>query len=289
MNSLTIVSPYNAELLNRVKGQVVTIIVRDPNSICMASADVVQSGNELGQIILETDLALEDIPFVNDWKELPLVVRTTSFGKFRNLVKKLDLLRGLDLRVYLPCSDRDNFANLRILSSVGIRCGVTFHADAVDWEALADLMTYALLERIPHAPIEPFQFVAERYTPGGSVDWGPVYYDDPKSFVHLDVEGRVALSPGELEKKEFIAPDYSTVDKAILSAAIERRLQTWRQHFLENRTCARCEAWRVCLGKFDPGRKEAAGCVTFFSEMMDVVEQFQSMMVRPDGRSTWRP
>jgi hypothetical protein len=284
MNLPNIVCPYNPALLNRLKGQVIVMRVEGTESISKTVADVAQSGNQLRQMIVETNLPLDSIEYRDEWKDIPLTIRASSFGKFRNLVKKLDIMRRLSLCVYLPCTDHTNMVGLRILSSVGIRCGVTFEGDVVDWEDLADLMTYAVFERTPHAPIEPFMFIATNYKSNAYTDWGTVYCDHPSTFLHLDSEGHVALSHKELNKKQFIAMDYFAVTESSLLEAIEQRSQAWRQYFVDNRVCARCPAWRICLGKFDPGTQENTGCAAFLSEMMEAAEQYQIRQIRPAAR-----
>jgi hypothetical protein len=277
VSSRNIVCPYNTALLNRLKDHVVIVRVEGTDVISKAAADVVYSGNQLRLVIVETDLALDSIEYYDQWKDIPLALKASSLGKFRNLVKKLDTMRNLNLCVYLSCSDHKNIVGLRILSSVGIRCGVTFDEGDVDWEDLADLMTYAVLERTPHAPIEPFMFIATHYKSDAHTDWGTVFCDDPNTFLHLDSEGHVALSLKELNKKQFIAMDYFGVTPSFLSEVIGQRSQTWRDYFLDNGACARCVGWRVCLGKFNRGSRQVDGCEAFFSEMMEVAEQYQSI------------
>ena len=140
-------------------------------------------------------------PKASPWRSWPL-----PSGRFRDLARHLDRLRKLNLRVYLPCDHADNLASLRILSSVGIPCCADFRDGGTDWEALADLATYAVLERTPHAAMEPFAFMAANYHSADRLDWGRVFFDDPRHFLHLSEDGRVALSQAELAEGRFVAP-----------------------------------------------------------------------------------
>ncbi len=45
----------------------------------------------------------------------------------------------------------------RILSSLGVRVSLDLSTGLIDWEALSDLLSYAVYGRCPHAPIELFE------------------------------------------------------------------------------------------------------------------------------------
>lgn len=282
MNSKKIVCPYNPALLDRLSGRVVVVRVDDPTQVASAAADVTKSHNELFCVILELKVPVDQIALQDEWKGIPIALMAPSLGKFRNLVKELELLRKLNLRVYLPCSNLENLSGLRILASVGVPCCVTFDRGETNWEALTDLMTYAVLERAPHAPIEPFVFIASHYDPCAYTEWSSIYFDDPKQFLHLDSKGRVALSHAELLKEKFIAKDISEIEDTAACPTYVEKFDAWRQFFLNNHPCACCEGWRVCLGKFAPnGRgKKSKGCTAFFSEMMEVSQRYKALQLQ---------
>jgi hypothetical protein len=283
-----IVSPNNRLLLQSFTGFSVVLRLNDCPRLAEGVENVRQSGNSLCCVIMEfnrplADIALEDYP-----PQIPLAVMVPALGRFRDLAGNLDRLRHLNLRVYLPCDHPDNLSSLRILASVGIPCCADFRYGRNDWDALADLATYAVLEQAPHAPIEPFAFMAANYHPGHYLDWGRVIFDDPGHFLHLDEDGRVALSPAELVEKRFVASNLQEINSPAEFPPIRRRLRSWRHYFTDNHPCAFCAAWRICRGKFSAGLSDNAGCAVFFQEMLELVRQARALHLAREKRRIWQ-
>ena len=220
---------------------------------------------------------------------IPLAVVAPSLGRFRDLARHLDRLRTLNLRVYLPCGQPGNLAGLRILSSVGVHCCADFRKGGTDWEALADLATYAVLERTPHAAMEPFAFMAANYPASHRLDWGRVWFDDPRHFLHLDGNGRVALSQAELAEGRFVAHSLDEIQAPAEFPPIRERLRSWRTYFVDGHPCAFCGGWRLCLGKFSRDPAAPGGCAEFFLEMIDLVRRQAALPAAPEERQIWQP
>jgi hypothetical protein len=289
MNLPRIVCPPNKSLLRSLTGYTVAVRVSNPGDAAEAAAQVQKSGNNLLCVIIDSNSALEAIEFREDQKDIPLAIRANSLGKFRNLAKHINKLRDFNLRVYLPCDNLKNLAGLRILSSMGISSCAVFGNGKTDWEALTDLMTYAVLEQAPHAAIEPFAFIATNYDPFSYLEWGSIYFDDPKSFLYLDRKGRVALSQTELSKGRFIAENISEIAAAGEFPAIGERAEAWRQYFVDNHPCASCGGWKICLGKFTAHLTENRGCAAFFLEMIEVARQYKGRGVDRKECRIWQP
>jgi len=265
-----LVCPHERALIDRLQGRTVCVRVGAARDIAAAAAEVRQR-NTLACVICES-VPIEDIDVEDDWQGVPIALMAPSVGRFRNIAKKVDALRKLNLRVYLSC-EADNLAGARILASLGIAVCIMFDA-APDWDAMADLMTYALLGPVPHAPIDPFRTIADGYRPAArSDDWGRVFFDDPSRYLHLDAEGRIALSRREMLAGDFVAGDLSKLDSLLVKHAIEQRAAAWRELFADDHFCARCKAWRICRARLCDGKAEPDGCDAFFDEMADVIER----------------
>jgi len=117
-------------------------------------------------------------------------------GSFSTVAPRIASLRKLNLRLYLPTHSTENLTALRILTSLGIECAAVITRET-DWEALADLATHALLGLVKHASLQPFEYVAAHYDPQQRTDFGAVYFDDPRAFLHLDRQGSVQVNNGE--------------------------------------------------------------------------------------------
>ena len=281
---MKLVCPHERALIDRLEGRTVCVRVDAARDIAAAAADV-RRRNTLACVICES-VPLEEIEIRDDWHGVPIALMAPSVGRFRNVAKKVAALRKLNLRVYLPA---DDLTGARVLASLGIAVCIDFGA-APDWEALADLMTYALLGPVPHAPIDPFQTIADGYRQTArSDDWGRVLFDDPSRTLHLDAAGRIALSRRELLAGDFIAGDPSKLDSPLVRHAIEERLEAWRNLFAEDHFCARCEAWRICRARLRDGKAAPDGCDAFFHEMAEVIERRRNNPGSKRAAEKWQP
>lgn len=281
------VCPFDEGLLQRLRGRKVVI---EAGSIAEAASAIefVQSMGigDLHCLSIRTPVPLADVPVTEEWKGVPIALHCPTLGRFPEVMRKLLLLHECNIRVYLPAASRKALTALRILSSLGVEVAVDFNGGPVRWEELSDLMTYSLLGLAQHSPIEPFHYVAKHYNANNRTDFGSVYFNDAARFIYVDVGGRVALSREDREAERFIAPMID--EKVDLNEVPEylEHLEGWRAPFLKSEGCAFCLGWRVCLGKFPDGNGQG-GCRPFFTELMDVVEQHQSLEAKK--KETWQP
>ena len=284
---MKLVCPHESRLIDRLDRRDVCIRVDTPNDIAAAAAEV-RRRNTLSCMICAANVPLEEIEVADDWQNIPIALMVPSVGRFRNFAKKVGALRKSNLHIYLP-GKTDNLIGVRVLASLGIPVCILIDT-LPDWDALTDLMTYALLGLVPHAPIEPFQTIANGYrqTSRGD-DWGRVFFDDPSRYLHLDAEGRIALSQPELQAGNFIAPDLSKLDSPEVKNAIEARSEAWRGLFAEDHFCARCKAWRLCRGRVRDGKTAPDGCEAFFHEMAEVIEQRRNKPGSYRSTEKWQP
>jgi hypothetical protein len=288
MSSRKIVCPFDHALIRRFSEREICVRVDDPARIPGAAAMVRESNNRLVCVILDSGKTVDGIELSDEWKDIPIALMAQSMGKFRNVDRSLPLLRKLNLRVFLPYS-AENMTGIRILASVGVPCCIVLESAAggIQWEDLADLMTYSLLEGVPHAPIEPFSYIARHYAPSDYLKWGAAYFEDPDQFLHLDAGGQVALSRGELLDGAFIG-HIDEVESAPGCPALEARVQEWRNVFIKNESCSGCRGFRVCLGKFMREKGDSAACSGFFAEMMEAVEQYLAQNAPVGDTPVWQ-
>jgi hypothetical protein len=284
-----IVCPDSETVLQGFTGRSVALRVDGWDRIASGADQVRKSGNSLFCIIVESDQPLADMEFDGRHQDIPLAVMAPALGRFRDLARNLDRLRNFNWRVYLPCDHPDNLTGLRILSSVGITCCADFRDGRTDWESLADLAAYAVLERAPHAAIEPFAFMAANYPTCRHLDWGRIIFDDPRHYLHLDACGRVALSRAELAENWFVALSLNEIGVPAEFPPIRDRLRSWQHFFIDNHPCASCAGWRLCLGKFSQDLDANAGCAEFFTEMIDLVHRHTAAQAVPEERRLWQP
>ncbi len=289
MKSPRFVCPYDRRLFRVLNGHAVAARVGDAAEIKDAAAAVRESGNVLFCVIVQSDRPLSEIELRDDHRDIPIALMAPAMGSFRSVAKRIDLLRRLNLRVYLPCNAADNLSALRILASLGIHGCVTFVTGPKDWDALADLMTYAVLGRAPHASREPFSYIAANYDRHASVDWRLIEFDDARRFLHLDQSGRIALSADELRRGVFAAQSVGDVSTPALIKAIDDRANIWREYFVDNHPCAACAGWRACLGRFAAERAGAPGCVSLFTELIEAGGVFKASTGNRHAVQIWQP
>ena len=283
----SLVCPNEPALLERLEGRTLCVCVDSPDEI-VAAAKRAGRRNRLHCVICDCATPIEDIKIEASWRGIPIALRAPSTGRFRALSGKLRALRSLNLRVFLAC-DRANLVGARLLASLGIPVCVEFGA-APDWNALADLMVYALLGIAPHAPIEPFETMAGCYhRTQRSEDWGRAWFDDPASYLHLDADGRVALSRRALVASDFVADDAGALETAAVREAIAARREAWRTLFADNHFCARCKAWRICAGRFRDGKTQPDGCEAFFCETAEAIERRRDKTKKNERAAPWQP
>ena len=279
--------PFNENDINRFQGQSIVLKLNDIEKITQTVEHVKNLQIDLKCILIKCQIPLVSIPFQEEWQDIPIALYVPSLGLFRDFINKLPILKKLNIKVYLTTSSKENYTSLRILSSLGINSVVVFDNKYLNWELLSDLMTYSLLGLVKHAPIEPFHFIASHYEPTKRTDFGAVYFEDPSKYLHVDEKGHVALSQKELKSGKYIAKEISELNEFLQSDKYIMRLGEWKEFFLQTDGCAYCQGWRVCLGKFSKVSKKKSGCKKFFSELMDVVEQFQSL--HNNKKETWQP
>jgi len=280
------VCPNERSLLETFQGQTFAVRIRSLDEARCAEANVRECGNTLFCAILESVIPLEAIEFSEDQKDIPLALFVTSIGKVRKFAKRLDLMRQSNMRVYVPANNQENLAGIRILSSLGIHTCAVIDGTGTNWEALIDLMTYAVLGRVPHASIQPFDFIASHYHPEAWTNWGRVYFDDVAEFLHLDAQGRVGLCHKDLMEGRFVAGSVGEIGDPSKFPAIKDRVQSWKRYFLENHPCASCPGWKICLGRLSAHPPD--GCAEFAQEMIQVARQSKSLQTAPEGPSVWQ-
>lgn len=290
MSSHFLVCPFDEPLIHRLGGKSIVPAIKNIEDIPKVIDTLAQAGANLHCLRIFTKAPLSTLPFREEWKHIPIALYTSGLGRFPEFISRLPILRQLNLRVYLSTESDENYTNLRILSSLGIETATAFNLKKIDWERLIDLMSYAFFAQGPHATIDPFHYVSTHYDKNRRSDFGAVYFDDPRTYLHLDKEGRVALSSEDMEAGHFLFENIELIGEIENHKKYQQGLNQWRDVFLNGFGCASCPGWRICLGKFSRTPLEGQGCRDFFTEMMDKVEKYQEIIrQRTEEKIRWQP
>jgi hypothetical protein len=287
MNLPKIVCPNNPGLLRSLSGRTVVVKVKTMAETTLAADTVIDSGNELHCVLVQSDIPLAEVGLQTSDEHVPVALAVPAMGNFRDVARRMDVLKRINLRIFIPCDSAENGVAIRVLSSLGIETCVVIGA-TTNWDALTDLMIYAVLDnRVPHGAIQPFAYMASAFDGSAWLDWSFLYFDGAANFLHLDSSGRVAFSDAELKKGQFVASSLQDLEAAG-DELIMQRTTNWKHYFLENHACTACTGWRLCLGKFSESRAQNPGCAAFFQEMIDVARQHRAMSAPKEGRRLWQ-
>ena len=227
--------------------------------------NVVQVNNHLFCIKLHVKQDITQIVFKKEWQEIPLVIYPNKLGVVRDLIAVLPLLKKLNVKFFLDGATQQNYEAVQILSSLGIYSGIVIHEQA-DWEKLTDLIYYALCSKVPHAPIEPFQYVYDTYNRNRPVNYGTVFFDNPERFEYV-TEGTKQKAEGRKQKTENRG---NSCDCPIDA----KHNNFWQKFFYEPTPCAACAGWRICMGKY-AGLEDKSGCRNFTLELLNMIENIK--------------
>jgi len=241
MEPILIIQDIN--LLEQLKNR--TIVVETENIEMIEPIKVaVETNNHLFCIKLHINQDITSIAFKEEWQNIPLVIYPAGLGIVRDLIALLPVLKKLNVKFFLDGAMPENYEAIQILSSLGIYSGVVINEN-VDWERLTDLMYYALCGKVPHAPIEPFQYVYDMYKRNTLVEYGTVFFDNPDRFI-----------------------DFTTKCTKDTQSA---QIKPWQKFFLEATPCAACAGWRICMGKH-AALEDKSACQDFTIDLLNIIE-----------------
>ena len=282
-----VVCPADAALLRRLASRAVVLRVASLEAIDRAVDDAKQAETLLHCVVVESRHPLGLLTLEERWKDVPIALAVPSFGRLRDVVRLLPLIRQMNIRISLPADSAESLTGLRILSSWGVACMATPGSGSIPWDRFSDLGTYALFGLVPHGSIEPFDYLAKHYAANARTDFRGVWFEDPARFVHMDASGRFAFSSGELAAGDFAGLIPDEVDGIGESDVYRERLESWRRVFLDKDGCASCPGWRICLGAFQDRAHTDPRCRDAFAELLDEIERHQTT-ARKERRELWQ-
>ncbi len=282
-----LVCPFDRELLARFDNQALVVTVDNVDAIHQANNAMSGTRNKIRVIRVTPGCSLGEISFKDDWKKIPLAFYVEELGAWPMVARQLGLMRALNIRVYLPACPRENLTAARMLSSLGISCALHFNGASPDWDLMADLATYALLGRVKHGAIDPFDCLAEEYQPNQRTSFQAVYFNDPRKYLHVNRAGAAALTAEDLAANRFLVDRFEDVTDLDQHPMYQNSAARWQESLLHFDDCACCPGWRICMGFFDAMDPSHEKCRAFCTELMDVVEQYRAKKATEE--EPWRP
>lgn len=290
MNSHVLVIPNDDSLLKDLQGAALVIRTDDHRLIPKIAAGVAGANNHLHTIWLRTDTPLSDITVDEAWAHIPVALYLPGLGSFQTCMRRLPLLRHLNIRIFLSAHIPENFTSVRLLASLGVHSGLWFSDAPIDWEGVNDVMNYSIYSKTNHTPVEPFHYLATNYRREKAITFGPVYFNDPLKYLHLNSSRQIALSDEGLTQGEFVAEGLDSIGALANNERYIETVNKWQSIFQKKDGCAYCAAWRVCMGSFATyydQNPDSPECRRFFNDLLEAVEFYQAQRV-DKGNSLWQ-
>jgi hypothetical protein len=272
MSLHTLVVPDNFSLLDYLRQQKVVVRTSSVEKT-INIYDKVRKKNDLLCIWVNSNNPLSAIDLQDGMRSVPLALWVPEIGSFKKVISKLSVLRECNLRIFLPVHKQKNLTDVRILSSLGIMCGIYFEdmGKSVNWDLIDDLLYYDVYGGVEHAPIEPFFYAVSHYDPKELLYFTTPYFDNPTQFVHIDEDFNLALSRSLLEQGVYFASGLEALDNIEANEHYIAAQRRDEHYFIENRRCAYCPAWRICRGYFEIYCKKDTDCLQFFNDVLEAV------------------
>ena len=269
MSKHIIVLPFDKNLISRLSGKAL-VVMAAPEDDPVDIFTTVERENKLHCITLDAD-TLSEMAFPEEWKHIPLSVRSKGIDSFQDFCPLIPILRQSNVRILIDSSIPSSYTDIRILSSLGIPSGIVI-SKQTDWGLLTDLMTYSIYTKAKHATIEPFNYIANNYSPKHTIDFNAVYFDTHEKYIYLGKNMEVYLGLNDFKQNRNVV---SELDNIASSEAYMLKSNELDNFFLKTDGCAYCSGWKICTGKYQDIKSES-GCRNFFNDMIDASEFHQN-------------
>lgn len=178
-------------------------------------------------------------------EDIPLIVHLGGLGDTFEVLTRLESVRRLSIRVFLVSSREDNFAGLKILSSMGVDCGLLLDGGKIDDDAFADLASYYYLSPAPHASMEPFDYIVKNLRQDRNLDIRTVCFTNPGKYIFAGEDLSFAFSREDLLAGRF-AGRLDEAEEVGFEEEYKYKLEHYYRHFLDLDACSKCPAFKIC-------------------------------------------
>ncbi len=201
--------------------------------------------------------SISQIDFKEGLTHVPLIIYAFDIGDYNVFLSKVNTIRALNIRIFL-CNKADSvFTDLKILASVGIDCGLYMDKGVkMDDESFLDLASYYFMSPVPHATIEPFDFILRHLEEEKNEGFESVYFDNPLHFFKVN-------SADDLTRIVFDEQDDFVL-----------RMSVYYKHFMDLDDCSKCPAFKICDRKMS---NRLGDCQKTMTEIFEYAELCNNM------------
>jgi hypothetical protein len=286
--SHALVIPFTPELMRQAAGADVVVKI-DALSDVVAAIDAAGRNNlKLVRIWARPCANLSEIALCDIPTDLPIALEIAGIGSLARCRAHVSWLSRHNVRLYLPLQSRQNAVDLRVLSSLGLHCCGMITGEEpqnIDWDAVYDLAVYSLFGTQPHGEIDPFSYLRANCGNGRLVDFGQVFFDSPRRYFQVAEDGSISFSRAGMLAGKKIAAKLSAYRDVIGTIEYQLAISEHRSFFEQPTECARCEVWRLCLGRFADSAA-SGGCRAVFQQVIECHEA--DAKKTPSQKQIWR-
>ena len=247
-----LVMKYDEALLKILKNQHIIVFVDTLDCLEQKYAESQRNNNVISMCIDLPYSSISQIDFSENWSRIPLLIFAYNIGDYNLLFSKLNTIRSLDVRIFVSNDSDTAFTDLKIMSSLGIDCGLKMKTGiTMDDDSFLDLASYYYMSPVPHATIEPFNYILRHLTDETSSGFNGAYFEDLSLFAHIaSIEDYKEQEQEEQDILQLRFPDYY-------------------QHFIDLDNCSKCPAFKICDRKMSNRLKS---CQNTMSEVYEYAE-----------------
>lgn len=217
-----------------------------PIIVKIGTLDIVEKGysrysrdNEVLAMFIDMPFtSISNIDYKKEWENIPLVLKAYNIGDYNILLDKINTIKSLDIRFYFSNSSPSICTDLKFLASLGIDCGMFMEDDIkMDDDKFLDLASYYYMSPVPHATIEPFDYILKHLNDESTDNFDNVYVNVESSTRGDD---------------EF-----------------DSKYNDFYIHFMDLNACSVCPAFKICNKKM---QNKLNNCKEVMSEIYEYAE-----------------
>ena len=244
---------YDLELLKSFKNRQIVVFVDTLESLEHKYAEAKRNNNVVAFVVSLPYTSVSQLDFREEWSEIPIVINAYNIGDYEQFFHKVNAIRHLNMRIYLSSSSSTVFTDLKIMSSLGVDCGILLvDGVKVDDEKLLDLASYYYMSPVPHATMEPFEFILRHLRDESNESFQSVYFRNP--LLYIDAE--------------------SVINETVLVDDYELKLLHYYNHFMILDDCSKCPAFKICNKKMF---NMLSSCSQTMNEIYEYAEMRKNM------------
>lgn len=228
----TIILKYDETILKNIKNRRLVVCVDSLDNIESQYVESSRTNDVMAIVVKLPYTSVSDIEFKEEWKQIPLIIFAHNIGDYFRFFTKVDDIRHLNVRIFLCNKSNTVFSDLKIMSSLGVDCGLNIEEGfKMDDEKLLDFASYYFMSPVPHASVEPFEFILRHLSDEANSSFGMVLFDDPLQYIEV-------TSPDDIDSSELSDSDFFSL-----------KLESYYNHFMKLDDCAKCAAFKICNHK----------------------------------------